>query len=43
MSLRFYGVYRGTVESNVDPLLRGRVQVSVPEVFGDGRLAWAEP
>ena len=24
-------------------MLRGRVQVSVPEVFGDGRLAWAEP
>ena len=24
-------------------MLRGRVQVSVPEVFNDGRLAWAEP
>jgi hypothetical protein len=43
MSLRFYGVYRAKVEANIDPLLRGRVQVSVPEVFGDGRLAWAEP
>jgi len=40
---RFYGKYRGTVESNVDPLVRGRVQVSVPAVLGDGRLAWAEP
>jgi hypothetical protein len=39
----FFGLYRGRVETNTDPLLRGRVQVSVPEVFGDGRLAWAEP
>jgi hypothetical protein len=42
VSERFYGVYRGKIESNLDPLRRGRVQVSVPEVFGDGRLAWAE-
>lgn len=40
---QFFGVYRGTVASNVDPQLRGRIQVSVPAVFGDGRLAWAEP
>ncbi|MEU2030788.1 phage baseplate assembly protein V [Nocardia amamiensis] len=40
---RFYGVYRGSVESDIDPLMRGRVQVKVPRVFGDGRLAWAEP
>ncbi|MFD5764295.1 phage baseplate assembly protein V [Streptomyces sp. NPDC127049] len=39
---RFYGKYRGKVANNVDPQLRGRVQVSVPAVFGDGRLAWAE-
>ncbi|MEO3807252.1 phage baseplate assembly protein V [Nonomuraea sp. B1E8] len=43
MTRQFFGVYRGTVKSNIDPLLRGRVQVSVPKVFGDGRLAWAEP
>lgn len=43
MSARFFGVYRGKVESNVDTEQRGRVQVSVPAVFGDGRLAWAEP
>ena len=42
MSSRFFGVYRGKVESNLDPFKRGRVQVSVPEVFGDGRLLWAE-
>jgi hypothetical protein len=43
MTDRFFGVYRGNVEANLDPLQRGRVQVSVPEVFGDGRMAWAEP
>jgi Type VI secretion system/phage-baseplate injector OB domain len=39
----FFGLYRGEVAGNVDPMKRGRVQVSVPEVYGDGRLAWAEP
>ncbi|MET8909955.1 MULTISPECIES: phage baseplate assembly protein V [Micromonospora] len=43
MTRQFFGVYRGKVEQNVDPMLRGRVQVSVPKVLGDGRLAWAEP
>lgn len=42
MSATFYGKYRGTVANNVDPLQRGRVQVSVPAVLGDGRLSWAE-
>ena len=39
---RFYGKYRGKVTNNVDPLLRGRVQVNVPAVQGDGRMSWAE-
>ncbi len=43
MSRTFFGVYRGRVVGNVDPMRRGRVQVSVPAVLGDGRLAWAEP
>jgi Type VI secretion system/phage-baseplate injector OB domain len=38
----FYGKYRGTVANNIDPLTRGRVQVSVPAVLGGGRLSWAE-
>lgn len=38
----FYGKYRGTVVNNVDPMQRGRVQVSVPAVLGDGSLSWAE-
>jgi hypothetical protein len=40
---RFYGKYRGKVTANADPLMRGRVQVSVPAVLGTGRLSWAEP
>ncbi|HEX2049881.1 MAG TPA: phage baseplate assembly protein V [Actinomycetota bacterium] len=39
----FYGKYRGKVENNVDPMLLGRVQVSVPAVLGDGRMSWAMP
>lgn len=40
---QFFGKYRGTVAGDVDPERRGRVQVSVPAVFGDGQLSWAEP
>ncbi len=39
----FFGKYRGKVENNVDPMLLGRVQVSVPAVLGDGTLSWAMP
>jgi len=39
----YYGKYRGRVENNLDPLMLGRVQVSVPAVFGGGTLAWALP
>ncbi len=40
---RYYGKYRGKVENNIDPLMLGRIQVSVPAVLGDGRLSWATP
>ena len=39
----YFGKYRGEVENAVDPLGLGRVQVSVPDVLGDGQLAWAMP
>ena len=39
----FYGKYRGKVESNVDPMMLGRIQVSVPAVLGAGSLSWAMP
>ncbi|HEU4884171.1 MAG TPA: phage baseplate assembly protein V [Longimicrobium sp.] len=38
----FYGKYRGRVESNLDPELMGRIQVSCPAVPGL-RLGWAMP
>jgi len=39
----FYGKYRGTVISNVDPLLRGRLLLEVPDVTGLVPSSWAEP
>lgn len=38
-----YGKHRGTVVSVDDPLGRGRIQASVPAVFGDGVTPWAMP
>lgn len=40
---QFFGKYRGKVENNLDPMMMGRVQVSVPAVLGGGRLSWAMP
>jgi uncharacterized protein involved in type VI secretion and phage assembly len=40
---RFYGKYRGKVTNNIDPEQSGRMQVSVPAVFGDFALNWAMP
>lgn len=40
---QFFGKYRGKVENNLDPLLNGRVQVSVPAVLGTDGLNWAMP
>ncbi|MEO0830847.1 MAG: phage baseplate assembly protein V [Pseudomonadota bacterium] len=39
----FYGKYRGKVETTLDPLGLGRVQVSVPDVTGGDLMAWAMP
>ena len=39
----FFGKYRGKVVDNLDPLKLGRVQVSVPAVYGDGKMSWAMP
>lgn len=39
---RYYGKYRGTVVNNVDPVLRGRLQVMVPDVLGPTPSSWAE-
>jgi uncharacterized protein involved in type VI secretion and phage assembly len=40
---RFLGKFRGTVVQNVDPLLRGRLLVIVPDVLGPTPSSWAEP
>lgn len=40
---RFYGKYRGTVQNNVDPMLMGRLLVSVPSVLGSAGTGWAMP
>lgn len=40
---KFFGKYRGKVESNRDPNGLGRLQVSCAAVFGQGLLAWAMP
>lgn len=38
----FYGKYRGTVISNLDPEMRGRLLVQVPDVLGLVPSSWAE-
>lgn len=39
----YFGKYRGEVANALDPQGLGRVQVSVPDVLGEGRMAWAMP
>lgn len=39
----FFGKYRGKVENNIDPMMLGKIQVSVPAVLGEGSLSWALP
>jgi hypothetical protein len=41
--MTFFGKYRGKVQSNEDPLLLGRLQVSVPAVLPEGVYCWAMP
>jgi len=40
---RFFGKYRGTVVNNLDPLQKGRIQVSVPDVSNVLLSSWAVP
>jgi type VI secretion system (T6SS) baseplate-like injector VgrG len=40
---RYFGKYRGKVQNNIDPMMLGRLQVSVPAVLGGGQLSWATP
>lgn len=37
---RFYGIYRGIVVSNADPLNKGRVKVQIPQVLARETTDW---
>ncbi len=39
----FFGKYRATVLNNVDPELRGRLMLNIPDVLGIVPSTWAEP
>jgi uncharacterized protein involved in type VI secretion and phage assembly len=40
---RYFGKYRGTVASNLDPEQIGRILVEAPDVLGAEPSAWATP
>ncbi len=40
---RYFGIYRGTVVNNVDPLQIGRIMAIVPDVGGITPSTWAMP
>ncbi len=42
-SPKFYGIYRGTVVNNIDPLMLGRITVTVADVDGITPSTWAMP
>jgi uncharacterized protein involved in type VI secretion and phage assembly len=41
--VKYFGKYRGTVITNVDPQQMGRIQAQVPDVLGDTPSSWAMP
>jgi len=40
---QFWGKYRGIVVDNEDPLMLGRLNVTVPKALGDVAVVWAMP
>jgi uncharacterized protein involved in type VI secretion and phage assembly len=40
---RYYGIYRGTVVNNIDPMQMARILVTVPDVGGITPSTWAMP
>jgi uncharacterized protein involved in type VI secretion and phage assembly len=40
---KYFGVYRGTVVNNIDPLQMGRIMATVPDVGGVIPSTWAMP
>ena len=43
MTMQYFGIYRGTVTSNIDPMHLGRIMAVVPDVGGTTPLTWAMP
>jgi hypothetical protein len=43
MTNRYYGIYRGTVANNIDPMQLGRIMAIVPDVGGITPSTWAMP
>lgn len=39
----YFGKYRGIVKNVIDPFGIGRIQVAVPDVYGEEEMAWAMP
>ena len=40
---KYFGKFRGTVMNNLDPMVSGRIQAMVPDVYGDRPSGWALP
>jgi len=40
---KYYGIYRGTVVNNIDPMQLGRINVIVPDAGGITPSSWAMP
>lgn len=40
---QYFGKYRGTVVNNIDPKMRGRLMLNVPDVLHFVPSTWAEP
>jgi len=40
---RYYGIYRGSVVNNIDPMQLGRIMALVPDVGGVTPSTWAMP
>lgn len=40
---KYFGIYRGTVINNVDPMQMGRIMATVPDVGGLTPSSWAMP
>jgi uncharacterized protein involved in type VI secretion and phage assembly len=40
---KYYGIYRGTVVNNIDPMQMGRIMALVPDVGGVTPSTWAMP